>query len=100
MQYIFTVKYFLALKRNECESVVEAQMKLQPLIQSEVSGKRKKMSYIYVESRKMVLMNLLAGQGQRCRWREWTFRHTSRKRKGKGKKEKEGKGETDWVIGS
>ena len=28
MRHIFTVKYFLAIQRNECESVVEVQMKL------------------------------------------------------------------------
>ena len=28
-----------------------------------------------MESRKMILMNLLAGKERRCRCREWTCRH-------------------------
>ena len=35
-----------------------------------------------MESRKMVLMNLFAGQEWRCRCREWTCRHSGGKRVG------------------
>ena len=51
-------------------------MKLEPVVQSEVTQKGKnkycvlKHIYIYIESRKMVLMNLFAGQEQRCRLKE------------------------------
>ena len=46
-------------------------MNLESVIQSEVSQKEKnKYERRYMESRKMVLMNLLAGQEQRCRHRE------------------------------
>ena len=55
----------LCHKRNEFESVLVRWMKLEPIIQSEVSQKEKNkycIQYIYMESRKMVPMNLFAGQ--------------------------------------
>ena len=39
--YIYTVEYFSAIKRNAFESVHMRQMKLEPIIQSEVSQKVK-----------------------------------------------------------
>ena len=53
-----------AIKRNEIGSFVETWMDLETVIQSEVSQKEKQISYIntYVESRKMVQMNLFAKQ--------------------------------------
>ena len=49
-------------------------MNLESIIQSEVGQKEKNkyhiLTHIYVESRKMVLMNLFAGQQWRCRHRE------------------------------
>ena len=53
-------------------------MNLEPIIQSKVSQKNKccilTYIYIYMESRKkMVLMNLFAGQEWRCRRWEWTW---------------------------
>ena len=59
-------------------------MNLEPIIQSEVSRKRKTniiYSHIYVDSRKMVLMNLFAGQEYRRKHREWACGH-SRGRRG------------------
>ena len=51
-------------------------MNLESIIQSEVGQKEKNkyhiLTHIYVESRKMVLMNLFAGQQWRCRHREQT----------------------------
>ena len=51
-------------------------MKLESVIQSEVSLKEKKkyhiLMHIYMESRKMTLMNLVARQQERCRHREQT----------------------------
>ena len=44
------------------KSVVEMRMNLEPVIQSEVNQKDKTKYRIYVESRKMVLMSLFAGQ--------------------------------------
>ena len=39
--YIYTMKYYLAIKRNAFESVLMRWMKLEPIIQSEVSQKEK-----------------------------------------------------------
>ena len=41
MWYINTVEYYSAMKRNAFESVLMRQMKLEPIIQSEVSQKEK-----------------------------------------------------------
>ena len=39
--YIYTMKYYSAIKKNEFESVLMRWMKLEPIIQSEVSQKEK-----------------------------------------------------------
>ena len=39
--HIDTMEYYLAVKKNTFESVVMRQMKLEPIIQSEVSQKEK-----------------------------------------------------------
>ena len=39
--HIYTVEYYLAIKRNTFESVLMRWMKLEPIIQSEVSQKEK-----------------------------------------------------------
>ena len=39
--YIYTMEYYLAIKRNEFESVPMRWMNLEPIIQSEVSHKEK-----------------------------------------------------------
>ena len=39
--YIYTMKYYLAIKRNAFESVLMRWMKLESIIQSEVSQKEK-----------------------------------------------------------
>ena len=59
------MEYYSALKRNAFESVLVRWMNLEPVIQSEVSQNRKTNTVyycVYMESRKMVLMNLFAGQ--------------------------------------
>ena len=69
----------LVIKRNTFKSVLMRWMNLEPIIQSEVSEKEKNKNHIlmytriYMESKKMVLMN--AGPQWRCRWREQTCRH-------------------------
>ena len=60
----FTRGYHSDIKRNKSESVVVNWMNLKPLIQSKASQKEKKnhkekSRHIYMESRKMVLMNLV-----------------------------------------
>ena len=39
--YIYTIEYYLAIKKNEFESVLMRWMKLELIIQSEVSQKEK-----------------------------------------------------------
>ena len=39
--YIYTMKYYSAMKKNTFESVLTRWMKLEPIIQSEVSQKEK-----------------------------------------------------------
>jgi len=72
--YIHTMEYYSAIKRNTFELVLMRWMNLEPIIQSEVSQKEKEkyhiLMYIYMESRKMVLKNLFAGQQWRNRHRE------------------------------
>ena len=41
MWYIYTMKYYSAIKRNETESFVETWMDLETVIQSEISPKEK-----------------------------------------------------------
>ena len=70
----------LSYKMNAFELVLMRWTNLEPFIQSEVSQKGKDRYYvltlIYMESRKMVLMNLSTGQQWRCRHREQTFEHS------------------------
>ena len=39
--YIYTMEYYSAVKKNTCESVLMRWMKLEPIIQSEVSQEEK-----------------------------------------------------------
>ena len=41
MWYIYTMQYYSAIKKNTFESVLIGWMKLEPIIQSEVSQKEK-----------------------------------------------------------
>ena len=44
--YVYAVEYDSAIKRNRCESVLMRWMKLEPVIQSEVSQKEKQKYHI------------------------------------------------------
>ena len=68
--YTHTMDYCSAIKRNAFESVLMRWMNAEPIIQSEVKSEREKqVSYTntYMDSGKMVQMNLPAGQ--QWRWR-------------------------------
>ena len=41
--YIYTVEYYSAVKKNSLESVIMRWMKLEPIIQSEISQEKKKL---------------------------------------------------------
>ena len=75
--YIYTMEYYSAIKKNTFESVLIRWMKLEPIIQSEVSQKEKYqcsiLMHIYMEFRKMVMMTLYARQQKRHRYKEETF---------------------------
>ena len=43
--YIYTMEYYSAIKKNIFESVLMRWMKLEPIIQSEVSQKEKPIQY-------------------------------------------------------
>ena len=64
--YINTKEYYSVIKRNTFESVLMRWTNLECIIQSEVSQKDKNkygiLTHIYMESRKIVLMNLFTGQ--------------------------------------
>ena len=66
MAYGLFMEYYPGIKKNVFESVPVRWMNLEPVIQSEVSQKEKNkcsiLIYIYMESGKMVLMNLFAGK--------------------------------------
>ena len=52
LRYIYTMEYYSAIKNNTFESVLIRWMKLEPIIQSEVSQKEKQYSvltHIYIE---------------------------------------------------
>ena len=46
MWYIYTMEYYSTIKRNDFESVVVRWMNLEPVIQSEISERGKKILYI------------------------------------------------------
>ena len=46
MWYIYTMDYYSAIKRNTFESVLMRWMKLEPIIQSEVTQKEKYQDHI------------------------------------------------------
>ena len=75
--YIYIMEYYSAIKKNTFESVLMRWMKLEPIIQSEVSQKEKYqcsiLMHIYMEFRKMVMMTLYARQQKRHRCKEQTF---------------------------
>ena len=81
---MYTMEYYSAIKRNEIGSFVEMWVNLEAVIQSEVSQKEKNkyciLTRIYVESRKIVQMNLFPWQEERFRCRERTCGH----RRGRG----------------
>ena len=71
------MEYYSAIKKNTFESVLKRWMKLEPIIQSEVSQKEKHqysiLTYIYKEFKKMVMITLYARQQKRHRCIEQTL---------------------------
>ena len=75
--YIYTMEYYSAMKRNTFESVLMRWIKLESIIQSEVSQKKKHqcsiLMHIYMEFRKMVMITLYERQQKRHRYIEQPF---------------------------
>ena len=71
------MEYYSAIEKNTFESVLMRWMKLEPIIQSEVSQKEKHqysiLTHIYTEFRKMVTITLYTRQQKRHRDKEQTF---------------------------
>ena len=83
------MEYYSAIKKNAFESVLMRWMKLEPIIQSEVSQKDKdhysiltytNINSIDMEFRKLVMINLYAKQKKRHRCTEQTFGLCGRRR--------------------
>ncbi|KAB0351682.1 hypothetical protein FD754_016539 [Muntiacus muntjak] len=68
--YIYTMEYYSAIKKNTFESVLMRWMKLELIIQSEVSQKDK---HQYSKLIKMVMITLYARQQKRHRCIEQSF---------------------------
>ena len=76
MWYIYTMEYYSAIKKIAFESVLMRWMKLELIMQSEVSQKEKhqySILLIYMEFRKIVMMTLYARQQKRHLYKEQTF---------------------------
>ena len=77
------MEYYSVIKKDSFESVLMRWMKLEPIIQGEVSQKEKHkyciLMYIYMEFRKMVMMTLYARQQKTHRCKEQTFGLCGRK---------------------
>ena len=74
--YIYTMEYYSAIKKNTFESVLMRWMKLEPILQSEVSQKEKHQNNIlsiYMEFRKMVMVTLYEKQQKRHRCIKQSF---------------------------
>ena len=68
------MEYYSAIKKNAFESALIRWMKLEPIIQSEVSQKEKHQYSILMHIfRKMVMMNLYARRRKRHRCKEQTL---------------------------
>ena len=70
------MEYYSAIKRNTFESLLMRGMKLEPIIQSEVSQKEKHQYSILMHIyglRKMVMITLYVRQKKRHRHKEQTF---------------------------
>jgi len=79
---IYTMEYYSAIEKNTFELVLMRWMKLEPIIQSEVSQKEKHQYSIltHMEFRKMVMMTLYVRQQKRHRCKEQTVGLCGRRR--------------------
>ena len=75
--YIYTMGHYSNIKKNEFLSILVRWVNLESVTQSEVNQKKKKnyciLMHIYMETRKVIFINLFAGMEWRCRalWTQW-----------------------------
>ena len=81
MWYICTMEYFSSMKKNEIMPFTATWMDLKNIILSEVNQREKAdiIYYLYVESDKLIQMNLFTKQKQTPRHRKQTYGYQSRK---------------------
>ena len=82
VQYIYTMEYYSAIKRNEIGSCVETWMNLDTVIQSEVCQKKKNKYLILTHIcgiQKFGIDNLIFKAGMRHRCREQKYGHQREK---------------------
>ena len=74
-QFIYTVEYYSAIKRKKSVSFAATWMDLQIIILSEVSQRKTNIIWyhLYVESKKMIQMNLFTKQKHTFRHRKQTY---------------------------
>ena len=81
--YIYTVEYYSATKRNRFDSGLRRWINPEPIVPSEVSQKEKdKYEHVCMESGRLVLRNLSAGQQRRRRREEEACGHNEGRRRG------------------
>ena len=82
--YIYTMEFYSAIKKNAFDPVLMKWMKLEPIIQSEVSQKEKHqyriLMHVYMEFRKMVMTTIYTRQQKRHRYKEQTVVLCGRRR--------------------
>ena len=71
--YIYMMEYYSAIKKDTFESVLMRWMKLETIIQSEVSQKERHQYSILMEFRQIITMTLYARQQKRYRCEKQTF---------------------------
>ena len=82
--YIYTMEFYSAIKKNAFDPVLMKWMKLEPIIQSDVSQKEKHqyriLMHVYMEFRKMVMTTIYTRQQKRHRYKEQTVVLCGRRR--------------------
>ena len=81
MWHVYRMEYYSAIKKNEFESVLLRWMNLEPVIltfrsKSERENKYSILTYIYIWNLENGIDEPICKEGMRCRYREWTCRHS------------------------
>ena len=87
MWYIYTMEYYSAIKKNEIMPFAATWMDIEIIILSEVSQTKANIIWyhLYVESKKLIQMNLFTKQKQTHRLRNQTYSYQRGKVRGRDK---------------